>query len=191
MGELILISGANDSGKSRFAESLFRAFPGGRYYIATMRPQTEENRRRIEKHRRQREGLGFDTIETPGPVAGAAVSPEGGVLLEDVSNLLSNAVFERGETAEDVYSDILRLRDRCALLVAVTISGLRAADYDGETAAYIAALNELNAALLDAADAAVEMRLSLPFWSKGGADEALERLFGGGIDLQRRPDAAL
>lgn len=51
MGKIILISGPNGSGKSRFAEGLAEKFPGRRYYIATMKPQTEDNLRRIQRHR--------------------------------------------------------------------------------------------------------------------------------------------
>lgn len=168
MGKLVLIFGPNDSGKSRFAEALLSRFPGPRYYVATMIPQTAENRRRIEKHRRQRAGLGFQTLELPGPVGDAPVSGDTAVLLEDVSNLLANAMFARGGTAAEVFSDMQRLRTRCALLAAVTISGLTAEGVDDMgTAAYIAALDRLNAALLDASDAAVLMEDGVPRACKG------------------------
>ena len=61
MGALILVAGANGSGKSLFAEELVEKTWGDRYYIATMAPQTEENFQRVEKHRRQREHLAFGT----------------------------------------------------------------------------------------------------------------------------------
>ena len=43
MGTLIMISGANGSGKSRYAERIVARTTGERYYIATMRPCSEEN----------------------------------------------------------------------------------------------------------------------------------------------------
>ena len=67
---------------------------------------------------------------------------------------------------EAVYRDILALRDRCALLVAVTISGLREADYRGETAAYVRDLNRLNALLLEAADEAAALADGKPIACK-------------------------
>lgn len=133
MGTLIMISGANGSGKSRYAERIVARTTGERYYIATMRPCSEENLQRIEKHREQRKDLQFTTLECPYQVGAAAVERDGVVLLEDVSNLLANAMFERGGDEASVYADIEALCSRCRLLVAVTITGLRADGYDGET----------------------------------------------------------
>ncbi len=172
MGKLILISGPNGSGKSRFAEALVSRTAGPRYYIATMEPQTEENRRRVEKHRAQRAGLGFTTLELPWGVGEAAVDRQSVVLLEDVSNLLGNLMFRRGEDGEAAYGEIRALSRRCALLVAVTISGLNAGDYTGETAGYIHALNALNGRLFRYAQAAAELENGVPRWRRGGPDAA-------------------
>ena len=165
--KLILVSGSNDSGKSLFAEELISRFDGCRYYIATMKPHTEENHQRIEKHRRQREHLHFDTLELPYEVSSAPLEADSAVLLEDVSNLLANVVFEKQGSAAAVLEDILRLKERCQLLVAVTISGYREEDYDGETAAYIQALNNINRQLFLAADIAYEMNNRQAFCVKG------------------------
>ena len=89
MAVLVLISGSNNSGKSVYAEQLIARTSGSRYYIATMRPCTEDNHRRIEKHRAQRKGLGFETLECPCQIGDAPISADGVVLLEDVSNLLA------------------------------------------------------------------------------------------------------
>ena len=172
MGTLIMISGANGSGKSRYAERIVARTAGERYYIATMRPCSEENLQRIEKHREQRKDLQFTTLECPYQVGAAAVERDG-VLLEDVSNLLANAMFERGGDEASVYADIEALCSRCRLLVAVTITCLRADGYDGETAAYIRALNGLNQRLYDRAAAAVAMKDGAPFAEKGDLDEII------------------
>ena len=171
MGTLILISGANGSGKSRYAERIVARTTGKRYYIATMRPCSEENLQRIEKHREQRKDLHFTTLECPTQVGEAAVETGSVVLLEDVSNLLANAMFERGGDEMSVYADIEALLARCRLLAAVTIAGLRADGYDGETAVYIHALNGLNQRLYDCAAAAVTMKGGTPFVEKGELDE--------------------
>ncbi len=171
MGKLILIAGPNSSGKSRYAESLVAQSRAERYYIATMIEQNAENHARIEKHRAQRANLAFETLELPHRVGDAPVTPESVVLLEDVSNLLANVMFERGGCGRDVLADIRQLRQRCGVLLAVTISGLCAGEYEGETAAYIKDMAWLNAQLSAEADGVVEMQDGVAVWEKGAACE--------------------
>ena len=62
---LILVFGGSGSGKSRFAEQLASEEQSmERWYIATMHsdgsPETTE---RIRRHRQQRQGKGFHTLE--------------------------------------------------------------------------------------------------------------------------------
>ena len=154
---LILISGPNGSGKSKFAEELVCRIPGQRYYIATMICQNKENRRRIQKHRSQRAGLSFHTSEQPHALGQVQVPSDGVVLLEDVSNLLANLMFEIHGSVDNALGEILALSKRCKVLVAVTISELCPAGYEGETADYIRALERLNQQLLALSDAAFEL----------------------------------
>lgn len=167
MAAFVLISGSNNSGKSHYAERLIAQTTGKRYYIATMLPCTEENHRRIEKHRAQRKELKFETLELPYRVGDATVTADGVVLLEDVSNLLANAIFEKNGCADSVLEDIGKLLDRCRVLVAVTISGLKNDGYDAETETYINSLNELNEKLFERATVAITMQDKIPTYQKG------------------------
>ena len=162
---MILISGGNGSGKSVYAEKLAASSFAPRFYIATMLAQNEENERRIEKHRRQREGLNFQTLEIPCRVSKAEVSPDSLVLLEDASNLLANMVFVENGTKEDALAEIMGLRSKCSQLLVVTISGMQEDEYEGETAEYIRAVNWLNEKLFTVADAAVKMHNGEPMVS--------------------------
>lgn len=171
MGKLILISGCNDSGKSLFAERLIAQTCGERYYIATMIPCTQENHRRIEKHRTQRAGLGFQTLELPYRVGDAPVTEDSVVLLEDVSNLFANAVFEKGGAADGVCRDVLTLVARCRMLVAVTITGLSEEGCDAETVSYIRGLEQLNDMLRASAAVAVTMKNGQPVYEKGDVND--------------------
>lgn len=173
MSILVLISGSNNSGKSIYAEQLIAKTVGERYYIATMRSCTEDNHRRIEKHRVQRQGLGFDTLEYPYQIGDVSVSSDGVVLLEDVSNLLANAMFEKGGSSDSVFRDICALADRCRILVAVTIAGLKDDGYDEETAAYINGLNEINRKLFEKASIAISMQDGTPVYQKGDAHDLI------------------
>lgn len=161
--DLKVILGPNGSGKSLYAEDLAVSSGSKRLYIATMVPQNQENRQRIEKHRQQRRGKDFITIEEPLCMACVPVSGDNVILLEDVSNLVANRIFgTHPGTYKPVLEDILTLADRCKTLIAVSISGMKAEEYDGETAEYIRTLNELNAQLIRHASLAVEMRDGLP-----------------------------
>ena len=157
--ELTLILGANGSGKSAFAETLAVEKSGKRYYIAAMQPQSEDDHRRIEKHRAQRAGKDFETIELAADVSRARIEKKSVVLLEDVSNLLANRMFGTdGDALTDTLNDILALGEKCASLIAVSISGLDETEYSGETAEYIRALNILNDEFGKKADAVYIMQ---------------------------------
>ena len=151
------------SGKSLYAEDLAVSSGDSRLYIATMVPQNQENRQRIEKHRLQRRGKGFLTIEEPLCMSCVPVPRDSVILLEDVSNLVANRIFgNHPGTFRPVLEDILTLAGRCKTLIAVSISGMNAEEYDGETADYIRALNELNEQLISHASMAVEIKNRTP-----------------------------
>lgn len=171
MGKLILISGKNNSGKSVFAESIVAKCTGRRYYVATMIPKTEENRKRIEKHRIQRANLGFDTVEIPYDLSELKPEKDSVVLLEDVSNLLANNIFDKCKYADDVFNGIVNLLERCEILIAVTIADINVCGYDGETAAYIENINEINQRLHNAASVAVSMTSGNAVYEKGKIDD--------------------
>ena len=103
-----LVTGGSGSGKSAFAEQeIVRLGKRRRIYIATMKPWDEECRRRIERHRLMRADKQFETVECyrglerlklpaagkDGELTGAA---EYAVLLECLSNLVSNELFGTG-----------------------------------------------------------------------------------------------
>lgn len=167
---LILVKGKTGSGKSAFAEALTARLGTRLHYIATMRPFGDEGAERVERHRAQRAGLGFVTQELPYAVGQADLPPGAAVLLEDVSNLLANAMFEQGKAPRAVLADIETLCLRAELVVAVTISGLGGGQYSAETLDYMKALHWLNGALERRADGVAELREGRPVWRKGSKD---------------------
>ena len=91
-----LITGGSGSGKSAWGESWIAGEAKGRplIYIATMRPGGEEAKRRILRHRRQRAGRGFQTVECPEDLEKLKIPAGSGVLLECRSNLAANELYE-------------------------------------------------------------------------------------------------
>lgn len=127
---LIVVTGGSGSGKSEFAEEMAVKLAGSAFrqdgvsegcseragrlvYLATMLPFGKEGRERIRRHRALREGKGFLTIEKQDTLA--EIDPEklfgATVLLEDLSNLISNEMFgkEKGEAwqPEEVIGRVL------------------------------------------------------------------------------------
>ena len=98
----IFISGGCKNGKSYYAQHLSMAQRMAKkrkrnafYYVATMKPVDEEDDRRILRHRREREGWGFTTIEQPFDIEKILdkCDHEGTFLLDSLTALLANEMF--------------------------------------------------------------------------------------------------
>ena len=163
----VLIIGYPDSGKSKLAEDMVleMSAPGERVYIATMIPFGEEGRARVEKHRNMRAGKGFDTIEAPYDAANAAkqagVSRNATVLLECLSNLVANELFERQTDSDAVIektaADMERLAGSVRNLVIVSNHFEIDRDFDEETVLYAKTLDTVNDILSKRADKVIRL----------------------------------
>ena len=104
---LILIYGGSGSGKSEYAEQYICNACGlkeDKLYIATMKESGKDGRRRILKHRDRRKDMGFVTVEKPVRI-GEIEDVKEYVLLECVSNLLANEMYEMWDMYETDASD--------------------------------------------------------------------------------------
>ncbi len=169
-----LVFGGAGSGKSAFAEELSRRLAdGGRLiYLATMSAGEPESRARIARHRAQRAGKGFETVERPCDLAGLDVPAGCTVLLEDLGNLAANELFLQGKASEKALQDMLagiaRLEAQARHLVvvgnAVFSDGGR---YDGGTMGYLRTLARLQNALAGRFEQVTEVVCGLPVYWKG------------------------
>ena len=92
----IFISGGCKNGKSFYAQRLTKAQQSGPlYYIATMRPGDTEDKNRITRHRQERFGWGFTTIEQNFDIKNILVKcgHSGSFLLDSLTALLANEMF--------------------------------------------------------------------------------------------------
>ncbi|MCI9511246.1 bifunctional adenosylcobinamide kinase/adenosylcobinamide-phosphate guanylyltransferase [Oscillospiraceae bacterium 50-60] len=165
-----LVIGGAASGKSEYAESRVVRLPERRIYLATMRPWDQECRARIARHRRLRQDKGFETLERYTDLAGAEVPAGANVLLECMSNLTANELYDpEGGGQEAVLRGVDALLARCGHLTVVTnevFSGGTACEED--TLRYLRALARINRLLAARADTVAEVICGLPNYLKGG-----------------------
>ena len=171
---MTVVTGGSGSGKSAFAEDKIVSFgPAKRIYIATMHPYDEESHKRVARHRKMRAGKGFETVECYTGLKNLDFPENAVVLLECMSNLAANEMFEEkgaGEkTVEAVLEGIKKLRSQVRHLVIVTneifSDGVL---YEGESEKYKEQLGQINCNLAEMADAVVEVVYGIPVWHKGG-----------------------
>ncbi len=172
----ILVIGGSGSGKSEYAENLLCVrTPGGaeKTYLATMETASDAARLRIARHLEKRAGKGFRTVERQWGLSGALPDCSRFVLLECVSNLLSNEFFgqyfgRESRGAEAVFPELAELMGRSCEAVLVTNDIFcDGRVYDAETEQYRRELGELNRMLAEKADAVVEVCAGLPVVWKG------------------------
>lgn len=159
------VIGGSASGKSEYAEKLAASISKGRqlYYIATMNAYGEESSERIKKHQKMREGKGFITIECPKYISDIELYDRTGVaLLEDVSNLISNLIYEDESTYDEIISKLNGFAEKFqdVIFVANNISE-DGCDYDSEIKAYIEMISKVNSYLCSISDSAYEIVVGL------------------------------
>ncbi len=167
---LSLVLGGAASGKSAWAEEHVLRLDGRRIYLATMLPEGEEARARVERHRQLRAGKGFETLERATDLAGLALPADANVLLEDLGNLLANELFSpEGGGAAALRGGLEALRMQCRHLTVVSsevFSG--GADYGASTLAYLRELARLNRLLAAEAELVAEIVCGCANVLKGG-----------------------
>jgi adenosylcobinamide kinase/adenosylcobinamide-phosphate guanylyltransferase len=135
-----------------------------------MIPYGQAGAERVERHRKFRAGKGFRTIEAPFDIDTAVTSlketsdinlADMTVLLECVSNLVANELFERHATAneliERLYMDIRHIAEQCRNLVIVTNHFETEDGFDEETRMYAETLDILNGKLGKFADNTIRL----------------------------------
>jgi len=159
-----IVIGKSNTGKSLLAEKL--ALETGEekiYYLATMNVMDDAGRERVEKHRKQREGKGFITIEKQKDISCVldekSDAKSSTILLECVANLVSNYIFDDPDfdintadlekACDDIASkaanEIKALSEKVHNLIIVTNEYDRDGEgYDDATRFYVKTLSRTN-----------------------------------------------
>ncbi|GLC77895.1 bifunctional adenosylcobinamide kinase/adenosylcobinamide-phosphate guanylyltransferase [Lacrimispora brassicae] len=176
---ITLVVGGSGSGKSEYAESLVMSLgEGRRIYIATMKPWDEECRRRIERHRQMRAEKQFETLECYRDLKGLKLDisrkQPSTVLLECMSNLVSNELFGLGEegeappmegalAVEEILTGIRKTEEVAGHFIIVTNEVFSDGDtYGQETMAYRKVLGEINRRIAEISHVVMEVVAGIP-----------------------------
>lgn len=170
---IYLVTGGSGSGKSEYAEALAcRLDSGPKYYIATMSAQDSESQKRILRHRQMRRQKCFETLECYTDLACLKLPEKRVILLDCLSNLAANEMFQAGrsktEAIETILAGVRALAANCLSLILVTNEIFSDGyPYSEMTREYLACLGGLNRALSTMADDLTEVVFSLPVKIKG------------------------
>ncbi|NCB91049.1 MAG: bifunctional adenosylcobinamide kinase/adenosylcobinamide-phosphate guanylyltransferase [Clostridia bacterium] len=163
-----LITGGSGSGKSAFAESCILDFQGkNRIYIATMFPFDEESHVRIQRHRKMRKEKSFSTIECYTGIVKLEISPDADILLECMSNLTANEMYQENGAKDQCVPQILagidHLITQARNLVVVTNEVFSdGRHYEEETEKYLYNLGRINCEMSKMADRVTEVVYGIP-----------------------------
>ena len=119
MGTLVLVTGGARSGKSSYALARAEAVSTNRHFLATCPVTDAEMGQRIERHRREREGRGWQSCEEETAVAAriaALVGP--GVVLVDCLTLWINNLLFQAERHRQVFDEPVLQQEVGQLLAA-------------------------------------------------------------------------
>ena len=170
---LILVTGGSGSGKSAFAESVVMGLKTRpNLYIATMYPFDEECHRRIARHRLMRRDKGFETLECYTGLKDAKILSSGTTLLECMSNLTANEMYQENGSGDACVQEILKgihhVLSHTEHLVIVTNQIFEdGIIYEPETMEYIRNLGQINQQLAEMADSVIEVVAGIPIFIKG------------------------
>ena len=171
-----VVTGGSGSGKSAYAEQLVGSFAADEnIYVATMMCFDEESRARVRRHRKMRESRHFATVERYVNLKELSLGERHGrraVLLECMSNLAANEMFDPGGSGRNALPEILDgidvLRSQCDLLVVVTNEIFSDGyTYDPSTVQYQQLLGRINQEMAARADMVTEVVYGIPLCLKG------------------------
>jgi len=182
----IFISGGCKNGKSHYAQRLAQVQQPAKqadslYYIATMKPLDTEDTQRIKKHRQDREGWGFATIEQPVDIEEILdkCNHNHSFILDSLTALLANEMFlpnnsVNEQAAGKIIRGLQKILDKINNIVIVSdFIYSDAFMYEPLTEKYRKSLAEIDRAAAGNCDAVLEIAYSNVIAHKG------KELFGG------------
>lgn len=170
---ITFISGGVRSGKSRFAEAYVEEKNENRkIYIATALAYDDEMKKRIERHKKDRQDNNWITIEQSKNIKEILdlLQENDVVLLDCLTLLVSNEMFDGDiniETVEKVLFDIKIVDKKVKNLIIVSNDIFEDINtYDKETNEYLSNLGRLHMEIIKIAGEAYECVVGIPIQRK-------------------------
>ncbi|MBQ6053472.1 MAG: bifunctional adenosylcobinamide kinase/adenosylcobinamide-phosphate guanylyltransferase [Clostridia bacterium] len=174
----VLISGGCKNGKTSFAQDIAVKLSAGgkRYYVATMIPYDEEDRKRIDLHIKDRANMGFTTLEIGRDISSCLYGTNGTFLVDSVTALLLNEMFpssHSGEADENAVKrcieGLLKITEKAENAVFVTdYIYSDAIRYDSFTQNYRKSLAAIDKKLAEVCNTVIELCAGNVIFHKGG-----------------------
>lgn len=169
---LIIVTGASRSGKSRIAEKITeRLCSGEKIYLATMFAADGECQERIGLHQSRRAGKGYRTVEKGTHLEDVKLKLRTTVLLEDLSNLVANEMYDvsgtKENTAEHIIKGIQHICRQSEHLVIVANEVFSDFVRYEESKRYLEILGEVQKQLVKEADIFIEAVFGIDVCHKG------------------------
>lgn len=173
---IILVTGGSGSGKSEFAENMAVSLKKDELiYIATMYPYDDECKKKINRHLNMRKEKKFKTIECFTNLKSLKLNHGSTVLLDCISNVISNEMFNDDGAKENSVREILdgirNLNTMCQNLIIVADEFYSdGVEYDKETERFIEYSARICSEIAKDADKVIEVVYGIPIFIKGGND---------------------
>lgn len=171
---MYLLLGGSKSGKSMLAQNITKSLGGTLYYLATMDPTDAEDDARIARHREERRGWGYETVEQARnlPACFDRIEKNGTVLLDSVTSLLAQEMFlpDRIDTDAGLRTarELIALGKHAKNVVFVSdqifSDGIT---FDETTEEYRRQLAQVCIQLAQVCDGVAEVTAGIPKWHKG------------------------
>lgn len=168
----IVVTGGSRSGKSSMAEGMAQQLcRGEKVYLATMLPCDSECEERIALHVKARAGKGYKTLEKGTNLKEAKLAGSTCVLLECMSNLVANEMYDvsgvKGDVVDHIVEGIECIRSQTEHLIVVTNEVFSDMEYDPETMRYIDQIGRINQKLVKDAEVFIEAVFGIAVVQKG------------------------
>ncbi len=160
---VVFITGGIGSGKSAFALKLAEQFPWSKFkkiFIATAQPIDDEMRKKIIKHKKEREGMGWKTYEEPIKITDVIRregQEKGVTILECITTWLTNlyvTIEDKNrikEIIEEFIYEVGKIKNMVIIIVSNEVN-MGIIPMGGDTRQWIEDITEINRKIVQISD---------------------------------------